>query len=72
VDISLVEVHAVPMGLLHVDQFLLPQVSSNDFEYLGCFSKCASLVKYHLGAMEMDGGVKESQVHFDFLIHVLG
>lgn len=22
--------------------------------------------------MEMDGGVKESQVHFDFLIHVLG
>jgi len=40
-----VEVHVVPMGLLHVDQFLPPQVSSNDFEHLGCFSKCASIVK---------------------------
>jgi hypothetical protein len=46
VDDSLVEkVHVVLMGLLHVDQILPPQVSSNDFEHLGCLSKCATLVK---------------------------
>ncbi len=55
------------MGLLHVDQLQLPQVSNNDFVHLGCLSKCASLVEQHPILVKMEECVKPySWVHLDF------
>ncbi len=45
-----------------------PQVSNSDFKCLGYLSKRVNQVEQHLGVAEMDKGVKESQVHFNFLI----
>ncbi len=47
-----------------------PQVSNSDFKRLGYLSKHVNQVEQHLGVVEMDKGVKESQVHFNFLIPI--
>ncbi len=63
-----VEVRAILIQPLHVDQLCPSQVSNNDFGHLGCSSKCARPIEQNSRAMKMDGYVKASQVHFDFLI----